>query len=91
MHFAEQRIPNWATKAINGELEIGAQLPTRDGRQIGNAYIIRTILSADMEMFYLVLTDAGNQVFFTAQEINELFHPPQWVGDLDEIIRKFSR
>ena len=52
-------LPHWATKlCTDGKLCVGAQLPTRDGRKIGNAYIIE-----DMGGVYNILTDAGTKSY----------------------------
>jgi hypothetical protein len=86
-------IPEWAIKRSDGTLEMGSQLPTRDGRRCGNAHIIDILrkTAPQFEDAFTVLTDAGTRMVCTAAEIEELFHPPQWVADYTEVMLKFSR
>lgn len=85
-------LPEWAIKRAAG-LELGAQLPTRDGRKTGNAHIIRISPAprGRMGLHYLILTDAGNSFVMTEPEISTQYYPPEFVGDVDDIIRKFWR
>ena len=86
------RIPDWAIKKSNGELEVGAQLCTKDGRHIGNAHIIDMAISKHSEhIIYTVLTDAGNRIHLSGVEINQLFYAPMWVADYTDVIVKFGR
>lgn len=92
-HYPEEFLPHWAIKAVSGELVIGAQLPTKDGRQTGNAHIIgmrELAVFGVTKTIYVVLTDAGSQMALTAREIEELFYPPKWVSDISEVINKFQ-
>ena len=83
--------PPWAAKPSNGNYIIGAQLPTRDGRRCGNAHIIEIAFSETLgQQLHTVLTDAGNTFRATVGELEGLFHPTVWAGDLSEILRKFS-
>lgn len=86
-------IPEWAVRKACGVLEIGTQLPTKDGRRFGNGHIIdiehRSI--GRHAHVYTVLTDAGNRIKLTAVEIEQCFHEPQWIADIGEVIVKFSR
>lgn len=72
-------LPHWADKNLNGEIEVFAQLSTKDGRRTGNG-IIMTM--AEGEYFgvpiimYAVLTDFGNVIFVTREELLAMFHPP---------------
>lgn len=86
-------IPEWAIKRYEGVLEMGTQLPTKDGRRVGNAHIIDIMpaMSAHFQTAYTVLTDAGNRLVLTVDEIKELFHEPMWVADFTEVIVRFSR
>lgn len=90
---AEARLPEWAVARAHGMLLEGAQLPTRDGRRMGNAHIIRIVPSThDMpSLNYLILTDAGNTVVFSESEIREQFYPPEFIGTVSDIIDKFWR
>lgn len=94
MHSANHdMLPDWATSATHGELVLGAQLPTKDGRKVGNAHIvdIRPGCLGTGKEYYTVLTDAGSRIHLTRVEIGELFYPPTWVSDVAEVERKFSR
>jgi hypothetical protein len=85
-------LPGWAIKRAAG-LEEGAHLPTRDGRRMGNGHIIQ-ITPAPRGMIglnYLVLTDAGNTIVMSESEITSCFYPPEFVSDVEEVIRKFWR
>ena len=67
--------PPWAIRAAEGFLQVGAQLSTRDGRKTGNAVIIgeqayRPSNEQKREVFlYAVLTDAGNTMRLTTEEV----------------------
>lgn len=85
-------IPDWAVGKCEGEYVLGAQLPTRDGRQCGNGHIIH-IGPAPWDKtapLYTVLTDAGNTMKLTRIEIEGLFYPPKWVSSVDDVIRRFG-
>lgn len=86
-------IPEWAVRKAYGILNIGAQLPTRDGRRVGNAHIIDVMCKTAPQFHdaYTVLTDAGNRFVMTAEEIADAFWPPVWIADIGEVIVKFSR
>lgn len=84
--------PHWAIATCNGELIVGAQLPTRDGRRTGNAHIVHIGTApwdANLEL-YTVLTDAGTVLKLLASEVVELYYQPQWVSDVREVMRKFK-
>ena len=56
----EYPLPHWADKNLHGEVELYAQLSTRDGRRTGNGIVVEVIeeLIADVEFtWYVVLTD----------------------------------
>lgn len=74
-------LPNWADKHVAGKLELYVQLSTRDGRRFGNAVIVDILTEnyGGIEMvFYVVLTDFGNQVVLIEKEIEQYFFPPEW-------------
>lgn len=85
-------IPPWAVKRAMG-LELGAQLPTRDGRITGNAHIVRIAAAPKgrMGLQYLILTDGGNSFVMSEAEVTAQYYPPEFIGDLNDIIRKFWR
>lgn len=86
--------PEWAQGVAEG-LEVGAQLPTKDGRRCGNAHIVHESIGvhpgghATLHQFR-VLTDAGTELTLTPDEIEELFHPPTYVSDVRRIREKFG-
>ncbi len=86
----EDYLPKWAICRAHGTLMLGAQLPTKDGRRMGNAHIIGEV-EKDVHHYFVVLTDAGSQLIMTEREIAECFYPPEWVSDVSEVLRKFSR
>ena len=75
-------LPHWADKKLDGELELYAQLQTKDGRVMGNGIIIN-ILEADrlpyflrdIAPIYVVLTDFGHTVRMTVGELLNQYHP----------------
>lgn len=85
-HLADghEPLPPWAkSKAgVYGSLVQFASLPTKDGRRCGNAVMIGPELRYFQGKEYLVhkvVTDAGNVMRLTGKEVEELFHPAQWV------------
>jgi hypothetical protein len=91
----ENQLPPWAIRhAIGNVLEVGTQLPTKDGRRMGNAHIIeitQSPLGAMGRQYYVVLTDAGSKMVMNSSEIAECFHPPRYVADVNEVLRKFQQ
>lgn len=87
MDFPEP-LPPWAIGTTDGSLEVGAVLPTRDGRCCGNAVIAGidgTIGGTNLgpvEIVYMVVTDAGNAFRLNDSEIRRLFYPPKWISSL---------
>lgn len=88
----EGPMPSWAERRSAGEyMDLGAQLPTRDGRLIGNAFVngLRTIpergLVAD------IVTDAGAKLSLTLDELSEYYHPPVYVMNISEAREKFCK
>ena len=62
--------------------EAGSQLSTKDGRKCGNAVIVELVFSVlKRSHAWVVVTDAGNEMTLTYNELNELFHPPEWRMD----------
>jgi len=91
---AEVPLPEWAVGHADGQYVLGAQLPTRDGRRMGNAHIISTLspanqCEAEFNQF-TILTDAGTEMVMNGRELAECFYPPQYVSDVKEVLRKFS-
>ena len=68
-------LPPWAVRKATGDyFEIGARLPTRDGRRIGNA----VVLSVDGESASII-TDKYTRFRFNRVEIQQYFHEPDWI------------
>ena len=73
-------LPPWARCLANEDYTLpNAALPTRDGRRTGNAVNVGGIISLNPDPTFLVVTDAGNLIRCTLNEMKELFHPPQYV------------
>lgn len=71
-------LPPWASGMAHGDyLMVGAMLPTRDGRRMGNAVVV----SAEWKGVSIahIKTDAGTDVTLTERELTEQFWPPTWV------------
>jgi len=85
-------IPDWAMTSCNGGYVLGAQLPTRDGRRCGNAHIIHIEPARwdETVLIHTVLTDAGNTMKLTLNELGELFYPPMWFSSVDDVVRRFK-
>ncbi len=74
-------MPSWALcPSIPGTIEDMSQLLTRDGRRIGNAVIFKIDYSSqhNLTLFHIV-TDAGNILTLTFNEMNEMFYEPKWI------------
>lgn len=87
IEFFEEPLPPWAIDVYKGVLVPGLQLSTRDGRRVGNAVIIETgerySIFKSWEVS-TVVTDIGNKLELSTQELWELFHEPEWVMDFRE-------
>lgn len=80
--------PEWVKGRIeDGKIVLGAQLPTKDGRRIGNAvvYALSGTLELNGESHYVyeIITDAGSSVKMLEEEIAEAFYPPEWIIDIN--------
>lgn len=79
-------LPPWATGVYTGNLSRGTQLSTKDGRRVGNAVVVDDGSWSgglfQQWFFYVVVTDFGNKLELTAQEIEEMFHEPKWLMDI---------
>ena len=82
-----ENAPIWATGVADGALVIGAYLPTKDGRYVGNATIV-LITSGDSSsnVGYTVMTDTGILSTYSALEITKHFYPPMWVKGAEEVL-----
>ena len=55
----------------------GAQLATKDGRHIGNAFVEIVYVDPYMGAIARIVTDRGNTRTMTESELRRSFHPPQ--------------
>ena len=85
-------LPEWASAANpNHVLGEATQLLTKDGRKIGNAFIVampEPNVTADT---YCVDTDNGNHVHMTEDEIHEHFYIGDFYGKIDELLAQHQR
>lgn len=69
-------VPEWAARRAKDYFEVGAVLPTRDGRRCGNA----TVIALDpVNRLATVRTDAGTVFRLGRDDAAELFWPPDWI------------
>lgn len=86
------QLPEWASRVIiNGTVEIGAQLCTRDGRRCGNGAVLSKAPASwnHNVPLYTVVTDMGSVLRLTLSELSELFYPPKFVFS-DEGLRHYK-
>jgi hypothetical protein len=82
-------MPHWAIGSTTS-ICVGAQLLTKDGRHTGNAVVTGRKHHTGLKnttyggvRSWTVLTDAGNSLVLSDEEIKQLFYAPQWVMDVD--------
>jgi len=88
-----QWLPHWADAKLDGDWVVNAQLPTKDGRKMGNAIILSTeeVVWDDKPVtLYTILTDFGTQCRLTVSELNWFFHPPQWRMIAERVQRRMA-
>ena len=87
--YLQQVLPDWAESySPDGILCPGRQLCTKDGRRLGNAFITRElepIPTLVLVAVWEIVTDAGNVLKMTAQEIRELFYVGDYIAHLHTI------
>lgn len=87
-------LPDWAIAKANGKLVVGASLPTKDGRRTGNAVVATTIDAdeayATCPKLYVVVTDMGNMMTLTEDEVSELFYEPTYVRHERDIRKRME-
>lgn len=77
--YEETWMPEWAIGLTDGlYTDIHAQLPTKDGWRTGNAVSLGTEEKKGI-LYIKIVTDAGNILFLTQNEVEELFHPPRYI------------
>lgn len=70
-------LPPWAIGVASGNYTLpGALLPTRDGRSMGNAIMVKEKRHGT----FFVVTDSGNYLLVTLEEMKQLFYPPKWLS-----------
>lgn len=82
------QLPHWALARSNGTLQAGLQLFTKNPRRCGNAFI--TVISYDHTMSppgtrFEVITDAGNEMVLTDNEVDELFERGDYISATNEV------
>jgi hypothetical protein len=80
-------LPPWADRLAHGDYRVvGAMLPTRDGRKMGNATLLLWTLSKSGDAAVATIrTDAGNEVRMTERELEDQFWPPTWLRKKDGV------
>ena len=74
-------MPLWADKYLAGELELYAQIATKDGRRFGNGVIIEVIEETYLDVtsvVYVILTDFGNQIALSAEQVERYYFPAEF-------------
>jgi hypothetical protein len=86
-------LPPWAIKINEGGeyMVIGAQLCTRDGSRMGNAFIYDVINDIYFREFAVVITDMGNSFKMTARELKESYFQPKYIMDRHRAKQERSR
>lgn len=70
-------LPHWADKHLQGEIELYAQLATKDGRRFGNGLVVEVHEGDELlDPYYVILTDFGNKVNMTAAHVEKAYYPP---------------
>ncbi len=78
-------IPEWAERRSSGAyMEVGAQLCTRDGRRLGNAYVDDISHHVQLGPLAHVITDMGSTFRMTLEELAEGFWPPAYIMNVSE-------
>lgn len=86
-----EQLPPWACGFAQSYLDIGAILPTRDGRAIGNATILAVEPHDEFGFVVKLVTDAGNDVRMTEREVHTAFHRPKWIRRIDTPAERMRR
>lgn len=71
-------LPDWASAHADGNWFPSAQLSTKDGRVTGNGVLMWWTISNGLPAAVIV-TDAGNVIFASQNEMEEMFYPPQFL------------
>lgn len=85
-------LPEWASAANpNHLLGEATQLLTKDGRKIGNAFIVAMPDPFVKTDTYCIDTDNGSHVHMTEDEIHEHFYIGDFYGKIDELLEQHKR
>lgn len=76
--FEWVNLPSWAS-GFTDTFEVGAIIPTKDGRKVGNAVIISSV-TTNVDTFYTIKTDIGNVLTLTLKELESYFYPPTYLS-----------
>lgn len=74
-------LPAWADKFLDGEIELYAQLATRDGRRFGNGIVIEEHEETYNDVthrIFVILTDFGNRIALSEAQVERLFFYPEF-------------
>jgi hypothetical protein len=74
-------LPRWAVAvhpSAPAQVQVGAALATRDGRRFGNALVFY-IDGAEESTLFHIITDMGNTLTLTQDELADGFYSPSWV------------
>lgn len=102
--YLTEPLPEWAARKANPfEIEVMSQLLTKDGGVFGNAVLFDITFkwdhyNADYYPVFHAITDAGNIIKLTLNELKEWFYRPDYImndfpnnedGRVDEIIQEY--
>ncbi len=91
-YFNNFPLPHWAIKESNGTyMEIGAQLCTKDGRYIGNAFVNKISKHLKLGLLAHIITDAGTSVTMSEKELQSRFYPPKFIMNTKKAKEKFKK
>jgi hypothetical protein len=78
-------LPWWASGKSDGSFDVvGTQLATRDGRAIGNAVVLDVKAFDEGEVQITIITDAGTTSTFMKEEMEFIFHKPEFIMNLSQ-------
>ncbi|PHR58751.1 MAG: hypothetical protein COA47_10110 [Robiginitomaculum sp.] len=80
-NYQDHYLPPWAaSKGKYPYMTLLAQLSTKDGRTCGNAVVVAIAPEREgISAHAIVLTDAGNLMNLTPNEMEEYFHPVEYI------------
>lgn len=76
----KEMMPSWACDICDGDhMTVGAQLLTKDGRFMGNAFVMGIFKHKNLGRVASVITDAGHVLTMVPAELTSYFHPPKYI------------